>query len=51
MMLNLKDSFSKQEFIALHKELNIASLMPHPERALEDWMGSDDGLPFFTNIG
>ena len=35
----------------VNKEKNIAGLMPHPERALEDWMGSDDGLPFFTNIG
>ena len=35
----------------LNKNKNIAGLMPHPERAIEDWMGSSDGLPFFTNIG
>ncbi len=35
----------------VNKNKNIAGLMPHPERAIEDWMGSSDGLHFFTNIG
>lgn len=26
---------------------NVCALMPHPERALTDWMGGVDGLPFF----
>ena len=26
---------------------NVAALMPHPERALFDWMGGTDGLVFF----
>jgi phosphoribosylformylglycinamidine synthase len=26
---------------------NVAGLMPHPERALYKWMGSDDGRRFF----
>ncbi|HEX4924587.1 MAG TPA: phosphoribosylformylglycinamidine synthase subunit PurQ [Bdellovibrionales bacterium] len=26
---------------------NVAALMPHPERAVEKWMGSADGLSFF----
>lgn len=26
---------------------NVAALMPHPERAMAEWMGSHDGLPFF----
>ena len=29
---------------------NIAALMPHPERAMADWMGGQDGLPFFENL-
>lgn len=27
----------------LNKEKNVAGLMPHPERAVADWMGGDDG--------
>jgi phosphoribosylformylglycinamidine synthase subunit PurQ / glutaminase len=30
----------------MNKEKNIAGLMPHPERALFDWMGSSDGWSF-----
>ncbi len=26
---------------------NVMALMPHPERAVVDWMGSHDGLEFF----
>jgi len=26
---------------------NVAALMPHPERAMEDWMGSRDGRAIF----
>ncbi|MEQ1878641.1 MAG: phosphoribosylformylglycinamidine synthase subunit PurQ [Bdellovibrionia bacterium] len=26
---------------------NVAALMPHPERAMAEWMGSADGFPFF----
>jgi phosphoribosylformylglycinamidine synthase len=29
---------------------NVIGLMPHPERALEDLLGSSDGLPFFESI-
>ena len=35
----------------VNKKKNVAGLMPHPERATESWMGSMDGLQFFTNIG
>lgn len=28
---------------------NIAALMPHPERAMVDWMGGSDGSWFFKN--
>ncbi len=31
----------------LNKNKNTAGLMPHPERAIEKWMGSTDGLNFF----
>ena len=31
----------------LNKNKNTAGLMPHPERALEQWMGSTDGCYFF----
>ena len=26
----------------------VAGLMPHPERAVSDWMGGTDGLSFFA---
>ena len=29
---------------------NVAGLMPHPERAVEDWMGANDGWTFFKNL-
>lgn len=29
---------------------NIAGLMPHPERAIAQWMGGQDGLSFFQNL-
>jgi phosphoribosylformylglycinamidine synthase len=29
---------------------NVLGLMPHPERAMYKWMGSDDGYRFFTSI-
>ena len=28
----------------LNKEKNVGGLMPHPERAIRKWMGSEDGL-------
>ena len=31
----------------LNKKKNVAGLMPHPERAFEKWMGSEDGFGFF----
>ena len=31
----------------LSKKKNTAGMMPHPERAIEDWMGSSDGFAFF----
>lgn len=34
----------------LNKQGNIAGLMPHPERAMADWMGSQDGAPFFKEL-
>ena len=30
----------------LSKQKNTAGLMPHPERAIETWMGSTDGRSF-----
>ncbi len=30
---------------------NVAALMPHPERAVFDWMGSKDGCLFFSPLG
>ncbi len=29
---------------------NVAGLMPHPERAVADWMGGKDGLSFFKGL-
>lgn len=29
---------------------NVLGMMPHPERAVENLLGSDDGLPFFTSL-
>lgn len=34
----------------LNKQKNTAGLMPHPERAIETWMGSTDGCSFFKNL-
>ena len=34
----------------LNKQGHIAGLMPHPERAVADWMGGADGLSFFENL-
>ena len=31
----------------MNKKRNVVGLMPHPDRALFDWMGSVDGLNFF----
>ncbi len=32
----------------MNEEKNVAALMPHPERALSDWMGGRDGLEFLS---
>lgn len=29
---------------------NVAGLMPHPERAIYEWMGGQDGLAFFETL-
>ncbi|MFB0515883.1 MAG: phosphoribosylformylglycinamidine synthase subunit PurQ, partial [Candidatus Neomarinimicrobiota bacterium] len=34
----------------LNREKNVLGLMPHPERAAEGIVGSDDGLAFFKSI-
>ncbi|MCZ0931999.1 MAG: phosphoribosylformylglycinamidine synthase subunit PurQ [Oligoflexia bacterium] len=34
----------------MNKKGNVAGLMPHPERAVADWMGGTDGLSFFQNL-
>jgi phosphoribosylformylglycinamidine synthase I len=31
----------------MNKAKNVAALMPHPERAMFDWMGGTDGTAFF----
>lgn len=31
----------------MNESKNVAALMPHPERALFDWMGGTDGATFF----
>lgn len=32
----------------MSEKKNVMALMPHPERAIFDWMGSQDGAGFFT---
>lgn len=34
----------------MNEQGNVAGLMPHPERAVESWMGGNDGLSFFKNF-
>jgi phosphoribosylformylglycinamidine synthase I len=34
----------------MNKEGNVLGMMPHPERALETLLGSDDGLKLFENL-
>ena len=34
----------------MNKRKNTAGLMPHPERAMQDWMFSNDGVHFFKSF-
>ena len=34
----------------LNKEKNILGMMPHPERAVESILGSDDGVDIFKSM-
>ncbi len=34
----------------MNTKKNVAGLMPHPERAVEEWMGGTAGKAFFHNI-
>lgn len=34
----------------MNKEKNVVGLMPHPERAIQSWMGSTDGILFFKTL-
>jgi phosphoribosylformylglycinamidine synthase subunit PurQ / glutaminase len=34
----------------LNESGNVAGLMPHPERAMNDWMGGTDGRVFFETL-
>ncbi|MBF8378104.1 phosphoribosylformylglycinamidine synthase subunit PurQ [Alicyclobacillus mali] len=34
----------------LNARRNVLGLMPHPERAVIDWMGSEDGIRMFQSI-
>ncbi|MEK7356614.1 MAG: phosphoribosylformylglycinamidine synthase subunit PurQ [Bdellovibrionota bacterium] len=31
----------------MNEKKNVAALMPHPERAVHEWMGGTDGISFF----
>lgn len=31
----------------MNEQRNVVGMMPHPERAMHDWMGGTDGLQFF----
>lgn len=33
-----------------NRQGNVAGLMPHPERAMMNWMGGEDGLWFFKSL-
>ena len=32
-----------------NEKKNVAALMPHPERAMQEWMGGKDGQNFFVS--
>ncbi|MCB0411133.1 MAG: phosphoribosylformylglycinamidine synthase subunit PurQ, partial [Bdellovibrionales bacterium] len=34
----------------MNAKRNVVGLMPHPERALFDWMGGVDGVEFFSSV-
>ena len=34
----------------VNAEGNVLGMMPHPERALDAWLGSTDGLPLFESM-
>ena len=36
--------------IILNKEKNVLGMMPHPERAVESILGSDDGIDIFKSM-
>ncbi|MEJ7576521.1 MAG: phosphoribosylformylglycinamidine synthase subunit PurQ [Pyrinomonadaceae bacterium] len=46
------NSNGSRDFIAgiCNRERNILGLMPHPERACEDLLGSSDGSPIFRSL-
>lgn len=47
-----KDINGSMENIAgiINKQGNVLGMMPHPERAMEELLGSDDGKRFFASI-
>jgi phosphoribosylformylglycinamidine synthase subunit PurQ / glutaminase len=34
----------------VNRQGNVLGMMPHPERAVHDWLGSVDGVRFFTSM-
>ncbi|MCB9026551.1 MAG: phosphoribosylformylglycinamidine synthase subunit PurQ [Bdellovibrionaceae bacterium] len=46
---NPNGSVSNIAGVMNHKK-NVAALMPHPERAMFDWMGSQNGRIFFESL-
>jgi phosphoribosylformylglycinamidine synthase len=34
----------------MNRERNVAALMPHPERAMHNWMGGTDGVKIMNSI-
>ena len=34
----------------MNEKKNVAGLMPHPERAMAEWMGGTAGIPFFSQL-
>jgi len=34
----------------LNEQRNVLGMMPHPERAVKQWLGSTDGLGLFQSM-
>ena len=44
------ETFLKRAWNFCNEQGNVLGMMPHPERAMEELLGSTDGRSFFASI-